>query len=123
MTYCLYVDGICLKDDQILLVKRLCEPFSGFWHVVGGEVQENEALAEALRREFKEETDLDVKVGDMICWRIEESFDRTKIIFVFEINSFEGKIKLNHENEEYGWFVSFPHHSVYDYSRFIVKER
>ena len=66
MPYCLYVDGICVKDGKILLVKRSCEPFKGFWHVVGGQVQKNEGLEEAIRREFKEETTLDIKVGDVI---------------------------------------------------------
>jgi 8-oxo-dGTP diphosphatase len=119
MTYSIYVDGICLKNGKILLVKRRCEPFKGFWHVVGGEVQDTEALAEALRREFKEETDLDVKVGNVIGCRIEESFDRKKIILIFKITYFEGEIKLNCENEKYGWFARFPTHSVYDYSKYL----
>lgn len=119
MVYRLYVDGICLREGKILLVKRACEPFKGFWHVVGGAVQGNEILSEALSREFKEETNLDVRIGDVIGWRIEESFDRTKVILVFKVNSFEGEIKLNSENEEYGWFSKFPSHSVYDYSGYL----
>lgn len=117
--YSLYVDGICLKNNKILLVKRNCEPFKGFWHVVGGEVQKHESIGAALRREFKEETALDIEVGDIIGSRVEESFDRTKLILILEVASFNGEIKLNSENESFGWFTKFPSHSVSDYSDYL----
>lgn len=37
---------------------------------------------------------------------------------LFKVNSFEGEIKLNSKNEEYGWFAKFCSHSVYDYSEY-----
>ncbi len=110
-----------MKDSKILLVKRNCEPFKGFWHVVGGEVQDKESFEEALKREFKEETGLDVKIGDALGFRIEKSFDRMKIIVVFKVDSFEGKVKLNHENTAFAWFARFPSYSVYDYSTYLEK--
>lgn len=66
------VDGIYEKNAKILLLKRNVEPFKGFWHAVGGHVEENETLKEALKREFKEETNLDVEVGEIIDGRIED---------------------------------------------------
>ena len=50
------VDGAYVKNGKILLVKRNVEPLKGFWHLIGGHVDENETLKEALKREFKEET-------------------------------------------------------------------
>ena len=117
---CFYVDGIYIKDGRILLVKRSCEPFKGFWHVVGGQVRKNEAFAEALTREFKEETSLDIEVGNVIGWRAEQSFDRAKIIVIFEVASAVGEIELNYENEDYAWFVRLPVNSVFDYSKYLV---
>lgn len=119
MFYSLYVDGICTKDGKILLVKRNCEPFKGFWHFVGGRVHKHESLEAALKREFKEETNLDVQVGEAIGWRIEQSFDRTKIIVALKIVGNKGKVKLNCENEEYGWFSKIPVPSIYDYSKYL----
>ena len=43
---------------------------------------------------------MDVEVGNIIWGRIEETFDRVKIIVAFEIASAQGKIKLNSENKE-----------------------
>lgn len=113
------VDGIYIKDRKILLLKRNVEPFKDYWHVVGGHVQESETLKEALKREFKEETNLDIEVGKIVAGRIEKTFDRTKIIVAFEVTSAEGNIKLNSENTAFGWFGEVPLNSVYDYSKYL----
>lgn len=118
-TFYVCADGAYIKDGKILLLKRNTEPFKGFWHLVGGHVEENETLKEALKREFKEETNLDVEVGKIIDGRIENTPDRVKIIAVFEVISAKGKIKLNSENQEYGWFTSTPPNSVYDYTKYL----
>jgi len=55
-----------------LLLKRSVEPFKGFWHVVGGHVEGNESL-QAVKREFKEETSLDVEAGEIIACRLEQT--------------------------------------------------
>ena len=115
------VDGIFIKDDKILLLKRSVEPFKGCWHIIGGHVEENETLKEALKREFKEETNLDVEIGEIMDSRIEKTFDRIKIIVAFEVTSAKGEIRLNSESEEYGWFAKIPSNSVYDYSKYLKK--
>ena len=120
--FVLCVDGVYVKDGKILLLKRNVEPFKGFWHLVGGHVEENESLKEAVKREFKEETGLDVTVGGIIDGRIEVTFDRIKIIVAFEVTSAEGEIRLNSENEAYGWFDEIPCGSVYNYAKYLPNE-
>jgi ADP-ribose pyrophosphatase YjhB (NUDIX family) len=115
------VDGAYIKDGKILLLKRNIEPFKGFWHLIGGHVEENESLKEALKREFKEETNLDVEVGEIIDGRIEKTPDRTKIIVAFKVVSAQGEIKLNSESEDFGWFAKLPADTVYDYSKYLPK--
>ena len=117
------VDGVLIKDAKILLLKRSVEPFKGFWHVVGGHVEDNETFKEALKREFKEETNLDVQIGDELDRRIEETFDRIKFVVVLQVNSYSGRLKLNEESIEYGWFSQMPTKSVYDYSRYLSKPK
>lgn len=119
----LCVDGVYIKDGKILLLKRSTEPFKGRWHIIGGYVEENEALKEALRREFKEETNLDIDVGTIIDGRIEKTSDRIKIIITFEITSAHGEISLSSENKEYGWFAKIPRNCVYDYARYLLKKQ
>ena len=117
------VDGVYIKEKKILLLKRASEPFKGYWHLVGGQVEDNENLREALIREFKEETNLDIKVGDIIDGRIEETFDRTKIIVAFEVTLAQGEIRLNSESEEYGWFNQIPSNSIYNYEKYLRKKK
>ena len=115
----LCVDGLLVKNGKMLLLKRAREPFKGCWGLVGGSVESGETLMQALKREFKEETGLDVEVGSLIDTRIENTFDRTKKIFTFEVTGAKGEIKLSSESESYGWFDRVPENSVFDYWKFL----
>lgn len=46
------------KTNEILLIKRLNEPFKDYWALPGGFVDENEDLEQAARRELFEETNI-----------------------------------------------------------------
>ena len=120
--YFLCVDGIYIKNGKILLLKRNVEPFKGCWHVIGGHVEENETPKQALVREFKEETNLDVEIGEIIDARIEKTSDRTKIIVAYGVTSAEGKIRLDSESQEYDWFTQTPNNSVYNYDKYLKKK-
>jgi len=56
------VGGIVFRDDQVLLIKRGKEPSRGQWSIPGGAVQTGETLKEAVIRELREETHLEVEV-------------------------------------------------------------
>jgi len=60
------VGAIIFKDKKVLLVKRSKAPAKGKWAVPGGRVQPGESMKDALKREIKEETNLDIGVGDAI---------------------------------------------------------
>ena len=60
------VGAVIVKDGKALIVKRANEPFKGQWSIPGGRVEPGETLAEAVRREMREETGLEVRVGPLI---------------------------------------------------------
>jgi 8-oxo-dGTP diphosphatase len=61
------VSGICIQNDQILLVKHLSLGTKGiFWAPPGGGMEFGESAEESLIREFKEETGLDIKINQFL---------------------------------------------------------
>ena len=55
------VGALIIKGDRILLVQRAGQPLKGYWSIPGGLVDVGEKLNDAIIREVKEETGLDVK--------------------------------------------------------------
>jgi 8-oxo-dGTP diphosphatase len=65
------VGGVVVQHGRALIVKRAHEPRKGEWSLPGGIVELGETLVEAVRREIKEETGLEVEVAEVV-----EVFDR-----------------------------------------------
>ncbi len=60
------VGAILIERGRLLLVKRGKGALAGQWAVPGGKVRYGEGLREAVAREVKEETGLDVDVGPVV---------------------------------------------------------
>ena len=63
----LTVDAIIkTNDDKIVLVKRKNPPYKGWWALPGGIVEYGETVEEAVKREVKEETGLEVEIEKLV---------------------------------------------------------
>lgn len=60
------VGGVVIHRGRALLIRRGHEPLKGEWSIPGGLVELGEELAQAARRELKEETGLDVEPIEVI---------------------------------------------------------
>ena len=60
------VGALIIHQSKLLIVKRANEPAKGLWSVPGGVVELGEQLHEALRREVREETGLEVDVERLL---------------------------------------------------------
>jgi len=62
----LTVDAIIPYEGKIVLIKRMNEPFKGYYALPGGIVEYGERVEDALLREVEEETGLDGKIYKLV---------------------------------------------------------
>lgn len=91
---------------ELLIVKS--HKWKGLYTIPGGHIEVGERLEDALRREVKEETGLEVKDPQFLCFQeyiAGESFweKRHFIFFDFICHARDANVRLNEEAEEYLW--------------------
>jgi len=91
--------GILRQGDKVLLVEQQGKnDLTSSWALPGGFVEKGELVTEALIREVKEETGLDViRIGELAYFmQADNRKDHYQtLVFVFEILEFDGVISIN----------------------------
>lgn len=60
------VGVVCLKGDQVLLIRRGKPPRMGEWSLPGGRIEPGERAVDAALRELREETGVDAHILGLI---------------------------------------------------------
>lgn len=118
-THIVAVDGIVENGrNEILLVKHMDKQI---WTVPGGQVETGENLTEALIREIKEESGIDVTVDKLVCvssntctYEGYNGYDKvpTKVMFGFTCTYTGGELCTSDETSESRWV---PKNEILDY--------
>ena len=104
--------GICRHDGKILLLKIRSKSShdAGLWEFPGGKVKKNEFFDGALKREFREETGLDVEVESLYNV-IQRDYTACKtnqeiksIQLIMNVSCTSDKVIISEEHDDFGWF-------------------
>lgn len=95
-------------DDRVLLVRTA--KWSGLWGISGGKVERGETCIEALHRETREETGLEITGIRDVCVQdciepAEFHHDAHFLLFNYVARSCGGEVVLNDEAEEFRWLT------------------
>jgi len=97
--------AIIRKGNKILLTKRNISPYKDYWCLPGGHVERNEKVEDAVKREVKEETDLNFKPKFFKYYDEIIPGINWHAVSLFFIGEAKGKIRTNkQEVKKFKWF-------------------
>ena len=118
----LTVRGVVRKEDKILILRRHPKSRNNphKWELPGGKVDSGEFFDVALVREFKEETNLDVKIeslfevvqDEFISRRTNQPISTVQLMMNLEI--IDGEVQISSEHDDYKWVSKEELKELYD---------
>jgi ADP-ribose pyrophosphatase YjhB (NUDIX family) len=97
-------EAVCFDDDgRVLLGRRAFAPGKGLWDLPGGFLHEDEHPLDALRREIREETALEIEPGDFLGFWLEPYDGRIVLCLAWTANA-AGEALAGDDLVELRWF-------------------
>ena len=109
----LTVRGICEYNNKILLLKlrSISAHDACKWEIPGGKVKKNEFFDDALKREYMEETGLEIEI-DSLYNAIQKNYTACKtgesiksIQLIMKVSAKTDNVVISDEHDMYGWFT------------------
>ncbi len=100
------------KEKKILLTKRAAPPKANYWFPPGGAIDLGETVESGLRREIREETNINVSnlnfldYIDGITHDAENMILYHYIVFIFTADYLEGEVLADDDALDAQWFSS-----------------
>lgn len=104
--FSLAAKAFIVDKNRLLIVKRsnytIMKP--GIWEIPGGRLNPGEDMIQGLKRETKEETNIDIEVVRAISMRdFIRDDDQTIKLTIFLCRPLNKEVKLSNEHTEFEW--------------------
>ena len=97
------VEGLLERDGKVLLARRAVEPRRGYWDIPGGFLEEGEEPLAGLRREFREETGLEITPVEWLGTHL-EPYDNYFVLGLTWRVTADGEPRAADDVEQLGFF-------------------
>lgn len=106
VTSLLFTQVHCLRDDQVLLMKRNKEPNLGLWVAPGGKIEKDEAPYECASRELREETGLQARETQLlgIVSIVMPEIQQPCMQFLYVVTDFSGELIADEREGMFRWW-------------------
>ena len=98
------IKGLICQNNKILLLKTE----DGFWDLPGGKLTSGERPEDCLKREVREETGLDIKIGPLLdSYNLQVKKMMQVLVVVYQCSLEQGQqsIDLSQEHFDGQWFT------------------
>jgi len=102
------VEAVVVIEGSLLFLKRKNNPAGGQWWFAGGRIHRGESFEDTLRREVREETELEIESYRFIKAYSRVFPERHDITIAYLCMCKESKITLDSEHSEYRLFKRVP---------------
>jgi 8-oxo-dGTP diphosphatase len=91
--------GVCWQDDRLLMINHTSLTPGDFWAPPGGGIEFGQPIEEALKREFAEETGLNITPLEFLfgCEYIQKPIHAIELFYAVKADS--GHLKTGHDPE------------------------
>ena len=116
------IDAVIIRNQMILLIKRRADPYKGFWALPGGYVDWDESVEDAVKREVKEEADLDLKGLKLVgVYSKPERHPKQAINAAYIVDA-AGEAKAGDDALKADWFKlsDLPEELAFDHAQIIA---
>ncbi len=110
------------KNGKVLLIQRANEPFKNYWVLPGGFTSYRETAEEAIRREAKEEINVEIKLEKIIGTYLIDNDSRGMHLDIIFAGTTDEEIRLNNEDTNWEYFSpdNLPENIAYKHREAII---